>query len=170
MPRSATRPTDRPAPRRSRCDSARRRRGSAERPQVDERLLPMFMDAMVIAGAVVASAAAGVPYSEARAALELTPEEKKQLAAAGSAVARCRAGAAAGAQAIGFGAALAALVAAKVELAMVAAEMRSEDGGTEPAPLSWRAAGLLVAAILAPFIILAGVLIFQERTKRTNGK
>lgn len=165
MPHSHAAPKTRPAPRRARCGNARRRRGAAERPSVDERLMPMFIDALVIAGAVMASAAAGVPYSTARAVVALTPEEKERLAAAGLAVARCRAAASADAQAVGFGAALTALVAAKVELAMVAAEVRAEDGGAEPALISRRAAWLLVAAILAPLAILAGVLILQGRER-----
>lgn len=164
MPRNPVTPKRNPAPRRTRCANARRKR--SRQPQIDDRLVPVLIAALEIAGACVASAAASLPYPEVREAMALSAEEKDRLTRAGVAIARCCAAAGSPhAEGIGLAFALTGLAAAKVELVLVGAAARAQDDGAEPEPLSPLVAALLALLILAPLAIL-GFSILHERKKQ----
>jgi hypothetical protein len=127
-------------------------------PVFDERASTMFLDAFTSVNAIIASAIAGLPYVDARRAMAMDAEDKRELSLAMHAVAEKYAPFFTKHKvALDFGIAWAGIHAAHIDNLFTRA-----DSSVEQPPFKPSETLFLVALILTPLLIFAVISIVQH--------
>ena len=134
----------------------------AEDRNLDNRLSGLVLDMLAPVEAAAISAAAGVPYTTARAAVSVSDEQRAEFARAAEAAAaahadwftRNRAG-------VEFITGLMAITAAQVDGLLTLGDAAQAGAGQEPAPCSKRDALVIGLIVLAPMLLLVGIEIYK---------